>query len=143
MRVGHGWLTPGGPSRPATVFLRSATPSSNHHDLALIANAEAGTAKGAAGLFHVAFEVGTLDELDAARDRLHDAGSLDAALDQGMHLSLYCTDPDGIAVEVIWRAPDHAWSYDDALARHPLDLEAARARWGGDLATGAAAGTPA
>lgn len=133
---------PGGSGWPAMVFLRSTTPSTNHHDLALIANADAGRVKGAAGMFHVAFEVGTLNELEAVRNRLQAAELLGAQIDQGMHLSLYCTDPDGIDVEIIWRSPDHAWSYDDDLARHPLDLEASRARWGGDLPTGSAAGTP-
>jgi catechol-2,3-dioxygenase len=94
-------------------------------------------------MFHVALEVGTLDELAAAHDTLRAAGVLRGAVDQGMHLSVYAVDPDGLEVEIIWRAPDDAWSYADALQRRPLDVDAARARWGGQLATGSAAGAPA
>jgi catechol-2,3-dioxygenase len=65
------------------------------------------------------------------------------AIDQGMHLSVYAVDPDGLEVEIIWRAPDGAWSYDDLMQRRPLDIDAARARWGGQRTTGSAAGAPA
>ncbi|MFI9271410.1 VOC family protein [Kitasatospora sp. NPDC052896] len=135
---------PGTEHWPAMVFLRSPLASTNHHDLALIANADA-PADGVRrpGLFHVAFELGTIDELERAQQRLTAAGTFGTALDQGMHLSVYGTDPDGLAVEVIWRTPDGAWSYDDALSRGPLDYRAARDRWGGDQPTGAAAGVPA
>lgn len=137
---------PGSEHWPAMVFLRSPAPSSNHHDLALIANAEATAPTSAprpAGMFHVALEVGTLDELAAVRETLDRAGVLRGAVDQGMHLSVYTADPDGIEVEIIWRAPDDAWSYGDALTRRPLDVASARERWGGQLATGSAAGAPA
>jgi catechol-2,3-dioxygenase len=125
------------------VFLRSPADSANHHDLALIANASAEPVDGVPGLFHVAFEVGTVDELEELADRLGSAGALGALLDQGMHLSVYGTDPDGLAVEIIWRVPNADWSYDDELSRGPLDFEAARRRWGGALVTGEAAGVPA
>ncbi len=50
------------------IFLRSSEESTNHHDVALIANATAPPAPRDApvrpGLFHVAFEVGTLEELE-------------------------------------------------------------------------------
>lgn len=137
---------PGSEHWPAMVFLRSAAASSNHHDLALIANADGpapATSPRPAGMFHVALEVGTLDELAAVHDALDTAGVLTGAIDQGMHLSVYAVDPDGLEVEIIWRAPDGAWSYTDPMARRPLDVDAARARWGGQLATGSAAGVPA
>jgi catechol-2,3-dioxygenase len=137
---------PGSEHWPAMVFLRSATASINHHDLALIANADGPaptTSPRPAGMFHVALEVGTLDELATVHDELSSAGVLKGAVDQGMHLSVYAVDPDGLEVEIIWRAPDDAWSYADALQRRPLDINAARARWGGQLATGSAAGAPA
>lgn len=137
---------PGSEHWPAMVFLRSAAASSNHHDLALIANADgpaASTSPQPAGMFHVALEVGTLDELATVHDTLSAAGVLKGSTDQGMHLSLYAVDPDGLEVEIIWRAPDGTWSYDDAMQRRPLDIDAARAKWGGLLATGSAAGAPA
>lgn len=57
--------------------------------------------------------------------------------------TVYTADPDGVEVEIIWRAPDDACSYDDVLTRRPLDVGSARERWGGHLATGPAPGAPA
>jgi catechol-2,3-dioxygenase len=124
-------------------FLRASGESLNHHDIALIANATLPLPgwgqPSAPGLFHVAFEVGTIDELEAMAGRLKTAGALMDAIDQSMHLSVYARDPDGLAVEIIWRVPNADWTYAD-LARQPLDFGAAKASWGGQLATGAAAG---
>ncbi|WP_327700928.1 VOC family protein [Streptomyces decoyicus] len=136
---------PGPGPAPLMVFLRSSAESTNHHDLGLLANAsmDASTEGTAPGLLHVSFEVGTLDELAAIKGKLEVAGSVKQCLDQGMHLSVYALDPDGIELELIWRLPEGSWSYDTENERKPLDLEKARARWGGNLATGAAAGIPA
>ncbi|MFD5145826.1 VOC family protein, partial [Streptomyces sp. NPDC058401] len=41
--------------------------------------------------------------------------------------------------EVMWRVPREEWPADGGGER--LDLDAALARWGSDLATGAAAGS--
>jgi catechol-2,3-dioxygenase len=60
-----------------------------------------------------------------------------------MHLSIYAKDPDGILLEIIWRVPEGSWSYDDPMSRKPLDLEAAKEKWGADTSTGSAAGEPA
>ncbi|MEU9112703.1 VOC family protein [Streptomyces sp. NPDC048483] len=128
------------------VFLRSSAESTNHHDLGLLATASAAArpADGTPpGLVHASFEVGTVDELAAIKGKLESAGSVRQCLDQGAHLSVYAVDPDGIELELIWRLPDGAWSYDTEIERKPLDLETARERWGGDLVTGAAAGIPA
>jgi hypothetical protein len=59
-----------------------------------------------------------------------------------MHLSVYGRDPDGLAVEIVWRVPAADWGYED-LWRRPLDFDAVKARWGSTLATGCAAGEPA
>jgi catechol 2,3-dioxygenase-like lactoylglutathione lyase family enzyme len=56
-------------------FFRAPGASANHHDLAIIATAtlpRPGWGQPSApGLFHVAFEVGTLDELEQVGGRLH------------------------------------------------------------------------
>lgn len=126
-------------------FFRGPGPSTNHHDVAIIANAtlplpERG-APSAPGLFHVAFEVGTIAELEAIGGRLKAGDAFMGFVDQPMHLSAYGRDPDGLPLEIVWRVPDADWSYED-LWRRPLDFEAAKARWGADLATGSAAGEP-
>ena len=52
------------------------------------------------GLYHIAWEVATLDELAAMRDRLQQAGALVGQSDHHYNKSLYCRDPDGLEFEV-------------------------------------------
>jgi catechol-2,3-dioxygenase len=129
------------PGRAA--FLR-APGSANDHDLGLFAIGPAAPAPGRrAGLYHLAWEVGTLGELAEIRDRLSAGGALVGASDHRVSKSLYAKDPDGIEFEVMWRVPAQDWESElqqgDMIA--PLDLEGALARWG-DQVTGAAAGSP-
>jgi catechol-2,3-dioxygenase len=124
-------------------FLR-APGSANDHDLGLFAIGPAGPAPGRrVGLYHLAWEVGTLGELSDIRDRLSAGGALVGASDHRVSKSLYAKDPDGIEFEVMWRVPAEDWESElqqgDVIA--PLDLEGALARWG-DQVTGAAAGSP-
>ena len=128
------------PGRAA--FLR-APESANDHDLGLFAiGAAARATVPQVGLYHLAWEVGTLRELAEIRDRLSAAGALVGASDHRVSKSLYAKDPDGIEFEVMWRVPAQDWESEiqlgDMIA--PLDLEGALARWG-DQVTGAAAGS--
>jgi catechol-2,3-dioxygenase len=129
------------PERAA--FLR-APDSANDHDLGLFAVGPAPpAAERRVGLYHLAWEVGTLSDLADIRSRLSAAGALVGASDHRVSKSLYAKDPDGIEFEVMWRVPVQDWeselSHGDMIA--PLDLEGARARWG-NQETGAAAGSP-
>lgn len=128
-------------------FFHSERESTNHHDLAIIANATAELpARGEPlppGLFHIAFEVGTLDELQDMQERLQKADAFTGSTHQAGHLSLYSRDPDGLAVEILWRAPRESWSYEEDMVRLPLDFGAVKKRWGGERATGSAAGEAA
>jgi catechol-2,3-dioxygenase len=129
------------PGRAA--FLR-APDSANDHDLGLFAVGPARPApERRVGLYHLAWEVGTLSDLADIRSRLSAAGALVGASDHRVSKSLYAKDPDGIEFEVMWRVPVQDWeselSHGDMIA--PLDLEGALARWG-DQVTGAAAGSP-
>lgn len=74
--------------------------------------------------------------------RLKEANALIDAVEQPMHLSVYGRDPDGLALEIVWRVPNVDWRYED-LWRCPLDFDAVKKRWGGALATGCAAGESA
>jgi catechol-2,3-dioxygenase len=125
-------------------FLR-APGSANDHDLGLFALGGApvpGDAPPRVGLYHLAWEVGTLAELEETRRRLADRGALVGASDHRVSKSLYAKDPSGIEFEVMWRVPAEDWEAELASgpAIAPLDLAQARARWG-DRATGAAAGS--
>ena len=129
------------PGRAA--FLR-APDSANDHDLGLFAVGPAPPApERRVGLYHLAWEVGTLSDLADIRSRLSAAGALVGASDHRVSKSLYGKDPDGIEFEVMWRVPVQDWESElsdgDMIA--PLDLEGARARWGNQV-TGAAAGSP-
>jgi catechol-2,3-dioxygenase len=122
-------------------FLR-APGTLNDHDLGLFAlgGQAAGPVPGQVGLYHLAWEVGTLGELAGIGAELQRRGALVGASDHGVSKSFYAKDPDGIEFEVMWRVPREEWPADDAgVAR--LDLDAVLARWGADLPTGAAAGS--
>ena len=124
-------------------FLR-APGSANDHDLGLFQVDGARPAHSPyLGLYHLAWEVGTVAELAETRDRLTRMGSLVGASDHRVSKSLYAKDPDGIEFEVMWRVPAQDW--DDEIssgpAIGPLDLDEALSRWGGKV-TGAAAGSP-
>ena len=62
----------------------------------------------AAGLYHLAWEVETVDELIEAVDELQALGSLVGMSDHGVSKSLYAEDPDGIEFEIMWRVPREA-----------------------------------
>jgi catechol-2,3-dioxygenase len=95
------------------------------------------------GLYHLAWEVGTLAELADTRERLVRLGALVGASDHRVSKSLYAKDPSGIEFEVMWRVPADQWEQEMAGGGPmiaPLDLAAEIARWG-DRVTGAAAGS--
>jgi catechol-2,3-dioxygenase len=114
------------------VFLRSAN-GENHHDLGLFSVGEAAPrpARGSVGLYHLAWEVPTIEDLAAASRVLSEAGALGGASDHGVSKSLYGADPDGNEFEIMWRVPREAWGeYADTGVVMPLDLDAEVRRWG-------------
>ncbi len=128
------------PGRAA--FLR-APGSANDHDLGLFDVGDADRPGGPyIGLYHLAWEVGTLAELAEIRDRLDERGALVGASDHRVSKSLYARDPSGIEFEVMWRVPAENWEEETRNGEMiaPLDLEGELARWG-DRVTGAAAGS--
>jgi len=115
------------------VFMR-APDSDNHHDIAFFSIGEqAGTSaagKTTVGMYHIAWELGSLPELAQMRDRLTEAGSLVGASDHGISKSLYAADPDGLEFEVMWRVPRDMWGDEEHEAiTGPLDLEAELAKF--------------
>ncbi len=117
----------------AYVFMR-APESANHHDIVFFSIGEdAGPSqagRSTVGLYHIAWEVGTLDELVEMRERLVEAGALVGQSDHGPNKSLYAKDPDGLEFEVMWLVPPQHWGDEEhqAIIR-PLDLDADRARF--------------
>jgi catechol-2,3-dioxygenase len=108
------------------VFLRGPA-SPNHHDIAFFSIGEqAGPStagRSTVGLYHLAWEVATLEDLEAVRQRLVAAGALVGQSDHGATKSLYAKDPDGLEFEVMWLVPPELWGDEEheAIIR-PLDL---------------------
>jgi catechol-2,3-dioxygenase len=128
--------------RGRAAFLR-APGSANDHDLGLFATPGAAAPEGRyLGLYHLAWEVGTLAELADIRARLVARGALVGSSDHKVSKSLYAKDPSGIEFEVMWRVPAEAWERETASGDMiaPLNLDAELAKWG-DQVTGAAAGS--
>lgn len=114
------------------VFLRSPS-GGNHHDLGLFSVGPDAPrpVRGSVGLYHLAWEVPTIEDLAAAARILTEAGALGGASDHGVSKSLYGADPDGNEFEIMWRVPSEAWGeYAEKGAVMPLDLDAEVRRWG-------------
>jgi len=113
-------------------FMRSPI-GGNHHDLGLF---EVGPdaprpARGSVGLYHLAWEVPTIEDLASAARELSAAGAMTGASDHGVSKSLYGRDPDGNEFEVMWQVPREAWGdLAEQATIMPLDLDAELARWG-------------
>ena len=130
-------MTPDGFAGAA--FMR-APGSTNDHDLGLfqIGSAAGPSQAGRAtvGLYHLAWEVDTLDELRRIAGVLTERGSLVGASDHGSTKALYARDPDGIEFEVSWLVPADLLTPDIRMQTLPLDIEAERARYGGSTRGG-------
>jgi len=134
---------------PGQAAFLQAEGSSNDHDLGLFqvgASAGAGAAgRSTVGLYHLAWEVDTLAELERLSGAQSAAGALVGATDHGTTKSLYAKDPDGLELEVHWVVP--ADQLDDAAlaAREqlrPLDLEQAKEHYGAETAGGTGVSQP-
>ena len=126
---------------PGAVFMQ-APESTNDHDLGLFSIGEAAQDSEAGGrtvgLYHLAWEVDTLDELERLAGVLQTKGSLVGASDHGTTKSLYAKDPDGIEFEVAWIIPADLLD-DEARSRRgvkPLDLAREKAKYGGSTRGG-------
>jgi catechol 2,3-dioxygenase-like lactoylglutathione lyase family enzyme len=118
--------------------------STNDHDLGLFeigsdAAASPAGRGGAVGLYHLAWEVDTLAELERLAGKLSDAGALVGASDHGTTKSLYARDPDGLEFEVAWIVP--ADQLDDSAVEGRkrigrLDLARELARYGAETRGG-------
>ncbi len=113
-------------------FLRSPR-SVAHHDLGLFGIGPVDTTPGRrVGLYHLAWQVDTVDELVEFRQRLVDAGAHVGESNHGAAKSLYGVDPDGIEFEIVWMLPRDAWGdYETSGVVEPLDLSAEVTRWSG------------
>src|SRR5690242_21842852 len=122
------------PGRAA--FLR-APGSSNDHDLGLFEIGAAPERRAPdqpdrPGLYHLAWEVGTLADLAETREKLVQAGALVGESDHRVSKSLSAKDSSGIEFEVMWWVPAPGWvaSTADWLWVLPLGFAGTAARCG-------------
>jgi catechol-2,3-dioxygenase len=131
------------------VFLQ-APGSTNDHDLGLFTIGEGAGPSGAGhqtvGLYHLAWEVDTLAELERIAGLLSEHGALVGASDHGTTKALYAHDPDGIEFEVSWLVPADLLDEATLEARArigPLDIETEKGRYGAETRGGVGVSAPA
>ncbi|HSK97237.1 MAG TPA: VOC family protein [Euzebyales bacterium] len=117
--------------------------STNDHDLGLfqvgsaVGDSQAGRAT--VGLYHLAWEVDTLAELQRLLTTLQSNRALVGASDHGSTKSLYGKDPDGLEFEIAWIVPADQLDTDALDARTRigrLDLDREIQRYGADTTGG-------
>ncbi|QNE20688.1 VOC family protein [Kribbella qitaiheensis] len=143
--LGFGY-TEGGDAHPKAAFLR-APGSTNDHDLGLFELGSqagpSGAGRTSVGLYHLAWEVDTLGDLEDLAKKLADAGSLVGSTNHGTTKSLYAKDPDGLEFEVVWLIPADLLTEADRDGRGALDLPAELTKYGRDARGGLGISRPA
>ncbi len=119
-------------SERGTCLLR-APDSEQHHDLGLfqVGSSAPRTARGAVGLYHIAWKVETIEDLAAALYVLKRENALTGASSHGATKSVYGVDPDGNEFEITFTIPRADWGrWENSGTVEPLDLAAEMARYG-------------
>lgn len=128
------------------IFMQ-AEGSLNDHDLGLFSIGEgagpSGAGRSTVGLYHLAWEVDTLNDLVDIGGRLSAEASLVGATDHGSTKALYGRDPDGIEFEVAWLVPRDLLEEDTAPTNRPLDLDHEIERYGAGTLGGVGVSRPA
>ncbi len=127
-----------------------APDSTNDHDLGLFEIGDGAgpspAGRSAVGLYHLAWEVDTLDELERVAGKLAEAGALFGSSDHGTTKSLYGKDPDGLEFEVVWLIPADLLDPAALEARkriRPLDIAREKQRYGATTRGGVGISVPA
>lgn len=107
--------------------------SGNHHDLGLFGvGVQPPRRRGSIGLYHLAWQVDTVDELQDARRTITDLDAYTGESSHGATKSVYGRDPDGNEFEIMWMLPKASWGdLENAAPIEHLDLLAEINRWGG------------
>lgn len=125
---------------PGRAAFLQAEGSTNDHDLGLFAigttAGDSPAGRSTVGLYHLAWEVDTLLELQRIAGVLDGHGALVGSSDHGSTKALYAHDPDGIEFEVSWLVPADLLAPDVEMRTAPLDLAGEIRRYGGDTRGG-------
>jgi catechol-2,3-dioxygenase len=113
--------------------LLRAPDSEQHHDLGLF---QAGTnasrtARGAIGLYHIAWKVKYIEDIAAAFYAFQREHVLTGASSHGATKSVYGVDPDGNELEITFTIPRADWGdWEHGGTVEPLNLSGELARYG-------------
>jgi catechol-2,3-dioxygenase len=112
--------------------------SGNHHDLGLFGvNGAIAQPRRSVGLYHLAWQLDTVDELAEFRQTLLDAGAYTGESSHGATKSVYGADPDGNQFEIMWMLPRDEWGkYESAAVVEKLDLTEELNAWSGTRTAG-------
>ncbi len=123
--------------------------STNDHDLGLFEVGDGAgpslAGRGTVGLYHLAWELDTLDQLEQTSVSLANAGALVGASDHGTTKSLYGRDPSGLEFEIVWIIPADLLDEEARQARKRighLDIAKEKARYGGQTRGGVGISVP-
>jgi len=108
--------------------------SGNHHDLGLFGVGKDAPPRrqGTVGLYHLAWQVDTIDELVEARRVIIESGAYTGQSSHGATKSIYGSDPDDNEFEVMWMLPRAAWGeFEDTATVERLSLDDEVERWAG------------
>lgn len=124
---------------PGAVFMQ-AEGSKNDHDLGLFSigegAADSPAGRQAVGLYHLAWEVDTLQDLAEISRRLAEGNALVGATDHGTTKALYGKDPDGLDFEISWLVPADLITDDMEMTSRRLDLAKEVERFGAETLSG-------
>ena len=141
--LGFGVIEGTPPPLRATAAFLQAPSSTNDHDLGLFQvgpdAAPSGAGATTVGLYHLAWEVDTLAELERLAGVLAADDALTGASDHGATKSLYGRDPDGLEFEIAWVVPADRLDDETLEARNRirrLDLVKEKERYGADTQGG-------
>jgi len=119
--------------RANAAFLRLPR-SGNHHDLGLFGLGAGAAPKhaGGVGLYHLAWQVDTVEELEEARRTLQRLDAYTGESSHGATKSMSVPIRTATEFEVMWMLPREDWGiYEDTAPVDVLDLAAELRRWRG------------
>jgi catechol-2,3-dioxygenase len=119
-------------TRIQAAFLRLQR-SGNHHDLGLFGiDGAVPQPRNSVGLYHLAWQLDTIDELVEFRRALLAKGAYTGESSHGATKSVYGADPDGNQFEVMWMLPRAQWGeYETSAVVERLNIAAELGRWSG------------
>jgi catechol-2,3-dioxygenase len=112
--------------------------SGNHHDLGLFGLPGATRPpRRSVGLYHLAWQLDTIDQLVEFREVLRAAGAYTGESSHGATKSVYGVDPDGNEFEIMWMLPRSQWgAYENSAVVERLDLATESDAWSGTRTAG-------